>query len=162
MKKMKGLKIGALVLTGALMFACSEADTIEVEEVLEEIVEETEIDFSQADNSMTSLDWPGIYFGTLPCADCEGIETTITIGEDGSYTKKMEYLTNKDGEKVFTDEGMIQWDELGADITLISSLDVSDTPEMYKVGENRLFALDINGERITGDLEEFYILEKQD
>ena len=29
------------------------------------------------DNSMTALDWAGTYKGTVPCADCEGIETCV-------------------------------------------------------------------------------------
>lgn len=35
--------------------------------------------------SETSLDWAGVYEGTLPCADCEGIHTLIELHEDKSY-----------------------------------------------------------------------------
>ena len=33
-------------------------------------------------NSRNSLDWNGVYKGVLPCADCEGIETVITLLND--------------------------------------------------------------------------------
>ena len=33
------------------------------------------------DNSKTSVDWVGKYEGTLPCADCEGIKTTLTLNK---------------------------------------------------------------------------------
>ena len=29
--------------------------------------------------------WIGRYYGVLPCASCEGIETTLILQEDGSY-----------------------------------------------------------------------------
>jgi len=44
------------------------------------------------DNSLTSLDWPGIYRGVLPCADCEGIETEIKINADLTYVISSTYL----------------------------------------------------------------------
>ncbi len=37
----------------------------------------TDPPMSTGDNSQNSLDWPGTYTGTLPCADCEGIKTEI-------------------------------------------------------------------------------------
>ena len=36
-------------------------------------------------NSQNALDWNGIYRGTLPGADCEGILTTITLQKDMLY-----------------------------------------------------------------------------
>ena len=36
-------------------------------------------------NAETSLDYLGVYKGTLPAADCPGIETTLTLAPDGSY-----------------------------------------------------------------------------
>jgi len=44
------------------------------------------------DNSLNSLDWPGIYRGVLPCADCEGIETEIKINADLTYVISSTYL----------------------------------------------------------------------
>ncbi|PID90489.1 MAG: hypothetical protein CSA97_02515 [Bacteroidetes bacterium] len=38
----------------------------------------------------------GTYKGTLPCADCPGLETTLTIEPDGAYTLTQEY--EKKGE----------------------------------------------------------------
>ncbi|MCX7564127.1 copper resistance protein NlpE [Xanthomonadaceae bacterium XH05] len=38
-----------------------------------------------AHSSRNALDWPGTYAGTLPCADCPGIELRLTLNDDGSY-----------------------------------------------------------------------------
>lgn len=40
----------------------------------------------------TPLEWAGYYDGTLPCADCPGIETTLWIYSDGSYVLQEKYL----------------------------------------------------------------------
>jgi hypothetical protein len=52
------------------------------------------------DTSRTSLDWPGTYTGVLPCADCEGIETTITLSVDLTYAHE-----NRQPHLAFSREG---------------------------------------------------------
>ncbi len=41
----------------------------------------------QADmhTSQNSLDWAGVYEGVLPCADCPGIQTRLTLSRDETY-----------------------------------------------------------------------------
>jgi len=108
-----------------------------------------------AHNSRNSLDWYGVYKGTTPCADCEGIETKITLKKDGTFKRSLNYL-GKDGNS-FHDEGDFEWNEEGSKVTLIGEDGLS---QMYQVGENVLFHLDIEGNRITGDLAEMYKLAK--
>jgi len=105
-----------------------------------------------AHNSQNSLDWSGTYQGTLPCADCPGIRYVLTLNEDNSYQLKTQYLER--GDSVFTESGKFTWNENGNQITL------ADRGEKFQVGENRLFHLDMEGNRITGDLAEHYILSK--
>lgn len=112
---------------------------------------------AKPDNSQTSLDWPGVYRGVLPCADCEGIETEITINADLTYVVSSMYL-GKNNE-VFKENGNFKWDEAGAKITL-ENVDPKAATNQYLVGENMLFKLDINGNRIEGDLKEKYQLKK--
>ena len=107
------------------------------------------------DNSQTSLDWKGVYKGTLPCADCEGIETTINLKSDGTFKRIQKYLGKEDG--FFADEGTFQWDENGSKITISGEQGES---QLYLVGENALFHLDKDGNRISGDLAPNYILAK--
>jgi heat shock protein HslJ len=106
-----------------------------------------------ANNSKTSLDWNGVYKGILPCADCEGIETIIKLNKDFSYTKKLKYLGKE--ETFSISKGKFAWEDNGNIITL-----EEDKPNAYQVGENQLFALEVNNQRITGDLQELYILKK--
>jgi len=107
------------------------------------------------DNSATSLDWPGTYIGTLPCADCEGILTTLKLNADLTYERSSSY-SGKTTE-TFTDKGKFQWNDLGNIITLNNA----DQPSKFLVGENRVIQLDMQGQPVTGVLADHYVLEKQ-
>ncbi|HMO62405.1 MAG TPA: copper resistance protein NlpE [Ferruginibacter sp.] len=108
-----------------------------------------------ADNSRTSVDWPGTYKGTLPCADCQGIETTLTIDTALNYTLTQLYLGKS--TKPFEQKGSFSWNGAGGIITLSG---ISNAPSQYLVGENVLVQLDLEGNRISGELADKYRLQK--
>lgn len=103
--------------------------------------------------SQNALDWPGTYEGVLPCADCEGILTTLTIAADGRYVLSRAWLGR--GDAVLTEEGGFTWTEDGRNVVL----DDQDQ-EAYKVGESRIWVLDADMKRVEGDLADRYVLEK--
>ncbi len=105
--------------------------------------------------SRIALDYRGTYQGVLPCADCEGIRTTLRLDEDGSYQISYVYL-GKDEERAFSSSGEYHWDTGGQVITLTGE----DEPGQYFVGENILWKLDREGQRIAGDLRDLYSLRK--
>lgn len=118
---------------------------------------ESEVFTPDMHNSMISLDWAGSYHGLLPCADCEAIDTRISLTEDLTYRKEKIYIGKSD--QVFRNEGTFTWSEDGSRIQL-NNLNPSNTPGVYQVGENRLFLLDMGGNRIEGELADHYILTK--
>ena len=105
--------------------------------------------------SQNSLDWDGTYAGVLPCADCEGIEIDLTINENNTYILRTRYLGK--GDKVFEHQGTFTWGKNGSVIYLKG---LTGSPNRYFVGENQLFQLNMQGERITGKLADKYILRK--
>lgn len=105
--------------------------------------------------SVNSLDWHGRYVGVVPCADCPGIETVITLNQDHTYQLRTRYLGKDD--RIFERQGKFVWEENG---NVIVMQDFPEGPDRYHVGENVLFQLDKQGKRITGDLAESYILRK--
>ncbi len=107
------------------------------------------------DTSANSLDWEGSYEGTLPCADCEGIATTISLSRDGRFVKVYRYLGKSEQE--YRQEGSFAWNQAGNTIALSG---IEDAPNQYLVGENQLFHLDQAGNRITGELAANYVLKK--
>lgn len=108
-----------------------------------------------ADNSKNSLDWSGTYVGSLPCADCEGIDATVEINQDNTFKTNLVYKGKK--SKPFTESGNFKWNEEGNKIYCVSSGDTS----VYLVGENQLIQLDKEGNRITGPLADNYVFKKK-
>ncbi len=108
-----------------------------------------------ASYAKVSLDWEGLYVGTLPCADCEGIETKLRINYDNSFELKERYIgkSNRD----FTSEGTFRWNNAGNTVIL----DSFDQPRSYFVAENYLLHLDTEGNRIEGELAQYYVLTKE-
>ena len=98
-------------------------------------------------NAETSLDYLGVYKGTLPAADCPGIETTLTLAPDGSYALHLKYI-DRDSE----------FDEKGAFTVKENLLTLTPSeggqPQYYKVEENRLRRLDAEKQPVTGALAE--------
>lgn len=116
-------------------------------------------EFKDEHTAKNSLDWSGIYSGILPCADCEGIETELIINEDGTYSLSTSYI-GVENPAAETIKGNFVWKEDGNSIKLEGIEEGSRSP-YYKVEENRVRALDMSGEVITGELEGFYILAKE-
>ena len=103
--------------------------------------------------SQNAVDWPGTYEGVLPCADCEGILTTLTLAADGRYVISRAWLGR--GDAVLTEEGGFSWTDDGRNVVL----DGQD-PGGYKVGESRVWVLDDDMKRVEGELADRYVLEK--
>ena len=101
----------------------------------------------------TSLDYLGTYEGTLPAADCPGIQTTLTLAPDGSYALHLKYI-DRDSE----------FDEKGAFTVKENLLTLTPSeggqPQYYKVEENRLRRLDAEKQPVTGALADNYTLQK--
>lgn len=108
-----------------------------------------------AHNSRISLDWAGSYAAVLPCADCAGIDTLVTLHMDGTFSRQSRYL-GKAG-KVFTDTGTFEWNPSGSAVKLVSK---QGGTQSYKVGENQLIHLDQSGQAVTGPLAAHYVLLK--
>jgi uncharacterized lipoprotein NlpE involved in copper resistance len=107
-------------------------------------------------NAQNALDWAGTYAGTLPCADCEAIRMVVILNEDLSYTYRCQYAGKNDMPTI-EKTGTFSWDKGGQIVTL----EGVDPPNQFFVAENRIIQLDINGERITGNLADLYELSKR-
>lgn len=145
-----------LVICALLCFTNCKKEMKEVEIKTDTIVKESVVTTMDSHNSQNSLDWQGTYKGVTPCADCEGIETEIVLNADLTFTLKTKYLGKGDG-KVFQETGSFVWDKMGG---IISLEGLKGRTTHYKVGENRLIQLDMEGKVISGALAEKYVLKK--
>ena len=112
---------------------------------------------AQSHNSRNSLDWNGVYTGTLPCSDCEGVQTMIKLNRDLTYEREIKYHGRSNESR--KESGTFSWDGSGSKITL-GGQDKNDGNIYYRVGENNLTQLDKQGSRITGALANRYVLNK--
>lgn len=106
------------------------------------------------DTSQNALDWAGTYETTLPCADCPGIKTTLTLNKDNTFKITEEYLEKK---AKYPDQGTFAWNKEGNIITLNGK----DVKYKYKVGENKLTQLDLDGKEINNSFKDLYVYKKK-
>lgn len=173
---MKKTKFLSPILAALLLSACNQAGNQQNNEStqqtgtesmdMQSMMNDSSMDAGTADSSMqesladmhtseNALDWAGTYEGTLPCADCPGIKLTLTVNANKTYALQQEYL-ERDVKNA--EQGSFSWDEKGSIITLKNEAGRED---MYQVGENELYRLDPDGNRITGEMADLYTLKKQ-
>ncbi len=110
---------------------------------------------SDSHTSEQALNWNGVYKGTLPCADCSGIETTVTLNNDKTYEKIEKYL-GKDNAN-FQEKGTFAFTDNATKIILTDS---SQTKTQYAIGENHLILLGQDGKPSTTPMADQYRLQK--
>lgn len=100
-----------------------------------------------------SAGYAGVYEGLLPAASGPGIQTRVTLQNDGTFEWRSEYIGEQDG--VFTDKGAYI---LSGDLV---SLEVPGEGIRYaQVGNGLLRLLDQDKAVITGNLADMYVLKK--
>ena len=115
------------------------------------VAKEQVADIHTAENS---LDYQGIYKGTLPAADCPGIEATLTINQDSTFTLNYIYIDRKDAK--FDDKGTYTIDG-----SILTTKGDDGAITYYKVEEGQVRMLDAEKQPVTGSLAEHYILKKE-
>jgi uncharacterized membrane protein/heat shock protein HslJ len=95
----------------------------------------------------------GNYTGTIPCADCEGIEYHLTLNSDYTYTKSTTYIGKsataniQNGKFSISNNQIIELDENGAPM------------DFLKITDTGMLLLDKNGNLIEGSLADKYLLK---
>ncbi|WP_436416712.1 copper resistance protein NlpE [Petrimonas sp.] len=104
--------------------------------------------------SEMALDYHGVYEGTLPCADCEGIKTKLTINDDNTFVLNSEYLGEENA--TFEDKGTY-FIENGE---ILVTQEEDGEQKYYKLQEGSLAQLDANKKPVEGEMAPFYVLTK--
>lgn len=161
---MKYSSLLGLALLSIIIFSCSKKevssanvpskDSVVTEQPKKGVVDTANVSIPTGDNSQTSVDWVGTYEATIPCADCSGIKSTLVLDKAGTFTLTEEYLDKNFQSK---DEGKFVWFNNGGAIELQGK----DAKYKYKVGENQLFQLNMDGTPITTSLKDHYIFKKK-
>lgn len=102
-----------------------------------------------------ALDWNGQYEGVLPCADCPGIKTILSLNLDKTYTLEETYLERH--VKPSIAKGTFKFDEKNGSIIV---LDSAANQRQYFIGEGFAEARAIDGSVIDGPLKSHFRLKK--
>jgi len=131
-----------VLLTGLFAVSCSKK-----EEAKAETPQAVEADSAQAQpEEAAKAEAPkkhvGEFSGKLPCADCPGIETKLTLNEDGSFLLDETYLEKKDGQ--FNAKGSYEVSADGAFVTLKE--EGNDKPRVFLVEEDAAYLVEKVGD----------------
>ena len=97
----------------------------------------------------------GTYLGIVPCADCEGIETRVTLFADTSYQLVMTYLGK--GPK---DTAGLNQQKSGKYMMVNDTMQFEGHEIKFLKTDTALIQLDLAGKLITGKLADKYVLKK--
>ena len=95
-------------------------------------------DIAQAD--MAAPAWAGTYAGTLPCADCEGIQIRLTLQPDLHYTLSQTYLRTG-GNRSDSVNGQFYWADEGQTVQLDNYADA----RQFQIGPGFAQAFRLDG-----------------
>lgn len=118
---------------------------------------ETNASVPDGHNSRTSLDWAGVYEDTAPCEDCEGIETRLTLNDNNTFELTQTYLGKEEQNPRHASSGDFTWDDAGSNIVLTAG----DLTIRFQVRENEVTRLDMEGNVVSRELANFYVLKKK-
>ncbi|MEO6165874.1 MAG: META domain-containing protein [Chitinophagales bacterium] len=107
-----------------------------------------------AQNANAYQEISGIYTGSIPCTDCQGIQYRLSLFRDGNYEESVTYQGRSLTPITFN----------GTYIIVQNSI-LQLNGESYSMGQFRispaaLQMLDVNGNEITGKFSERYVLHK--
>jgi len=144
---MKNL-ISILSFYSLLLYACNNSGN-------NNIPTDDSVNVTSAGIDSLALKASGIYGGYVPCADCEGIITYLLLNPDMSYQLEETYY--KKDEKVFRTNG--NWKMDNGKIILYDNNEIKLS---FLPDGNKIWQLDSEGNRISGNLGDKYVLNKQE
>ncbi|WP_206412952.1 copper resistance protein NlpE, partial [Lysobacter enzymogenes] len=93
----------------------------------------------------------GTFRGTLPCADCSGIDTQLALKADGSYALDESYQGKKDG--AFKGDGTWTAEDNGKRVRLDPN-SKSENDRLFEiVSKDEIRMLDTEGKKIDSQLD---------
>jgi copper homeostasis protein (lipoprotein) len=108
--------------------------------------------------SQAHLNLSGLFLGFYPCSDCQGIRTTLALNKNNTYVYISIYIGKSDRE--FIEKGKYAVTENNT--LVLTPRKGSTTTQQYLIEDDMLIKLDEDGNRITKDGADGYILRRKD
>lgn len=79
----------------------------------------------------------GVYYGYLPCEDCDGIKSTLSLKNKNNYLLVTQYA--KTSTREFYEKGKYTWDDKTSTVTLVSRKDAKTRKYQIKDDETLIY-----------------------
>lgn len=106
-------------------------------------------------DTMSPEEMTGTYSGKLPCGDCDGIETSLSLKGDQTFVLNTGYL-GKDATDIQV-VGTYNYDEQSNIITLENA---ADGPSKFLYENGKIWQLNQDSKKIQGEYADRYLLTK--
>lgn len=107
----------------------------------------------------TSQVFHGIFYGYLPCNDCDGVKTTLSLKQNNSYLLVTQPARASSRE--YYERGKYEWNDESRTVVLTPTKGGTNKRNYYIEDEGTIIQLNENGSRITEDADR-YILRSSD
>lgn len=105
-----------------------------------------------------SQEFHGVFYGFLPCADCDGLKMTLSLKQNNNYLLVSQYA--KESSREFYEKGKYTWDEKTGMVVLTPRKEAAK--RQFRIAdEGTLIQLDSKGALMPGD-QESYTLRRSD
>lgn len=102
----------------------------------------------------------GIFYGFLPCQNCNGIKATLSLKDNNNYLLVTQPA--KESAREFYEKGKYSWDDENQLVLLTPKNSESNT-KMYRIKDaGTLIQLNDEGQEFKGDKADNYILRSSD
>jgi uncharacterized lipoprotein NlpE involved in copper resistance len=97
----------------------------------------------------------GVYYGYLPCEDCDGIKSTLSLKNKNNYLLVTQYA--KTSTREYFEKGKYVWDDKLSRVTLTSRKD-SSIRKYHIKDEGTLILLNSDGTAMKVDQDKYTLL----
>lgn len=105
-----------------------------------------------------SLEFHGVFYGYLPCNDCDGIKATLSLKQNNNYLLVTQPA--KDSSREFYEKGKYSWDDK-KQVVVLTPRKESTVRQYYIEDEGTLIQLNSDGRRMKGNSDR-YTLRRSD
>jgi hypothetical protein len=106
-----------------------------------------------------STDFHGVFYGYLPCQDCNGVKITLSLKQKNLYLLVTQ--SAKESSREFYEKGKYQWDD--ATQTVLLTPRDKGTPHYYRIeNDETLVKLSDDGKPLPVNQKDRYTLRRSD
>jgi hypothetical protein len=102
----------------------------------------------------------GIFYGFLPCNNCNGIKATLSLKDNNNYLLVTQPA--KESSREFYEKGKYTWDDENS-LVLLTPRDNESNTRQYRIKDDgALIQLSDDGTQVTGEQADRYTLRRSD